>query len=168
MGQIKVDEWKKGDGLLLIEGWARAGLKDEEIAANIGIQRQTLYTWKKKYKDIDDALKKGRAPLHIIVENALLKRALGYDYEEITQERMLDRKTGEYKMVETKRLKKHMPSDITAIIFWLKNRRSSEWNDRKQDIRDIMTEAQESGLIEIQKIEEIDENGGETDTGKRS
>ena len=168
MGRLKYKEWVTEDGLLLIEGWARAGLTDEEISRNIGIDRTTFFDWKKKYADIDHALKKGRAPLHVIVENALLKRALGYEYEEVTQERMLDRKTGEYKMVETKRLKKHMPSDITAIIFWLKNRRSSEWNDRKQDIRDIMTEAQESGLIEIQKIEEIDENGGETDTGKRS
>lgn len=65
-----------------IEGWARDGLTDEQIAQNIGINRDTLYTWKKKYADISDALKRGKQIVDLQVENALLKRALGYEYKE--------------------------------------------------------------------------------------
>lgn len=159
----KWDEWRTPDGLLAIEGWSREGLTNEEIADNIGIARQTFQEWKRKYKDISDALKKGRAPLTIKVENALLKRALGYDYEESVKEMRLDRKTGKYELVETKRLKKHMPPDVTAQIFWLKNRRSDRWCDRKKE--DVDIEAKEGGLIEIQAVQEQFEeeykNGGE-------
>jgi len=86
MAKGKYLEWVTEEGLLLIEGWARDGLTDEQIAYNIGINRDTLYTWKKKYPDISDALKKGKKVVDRQVENALLKRALGYSYEEKTKE----------------------------------------------------------------------------------
>ena len=56
----KYTEWITEEGLLKIEGWARDGLTDEQIADNIGIRRPTLYDWKKKYSDISDALKRVR------------------------------------------------------------------------------------------------------------
>lgn len=82
MAKGKYLEWLTKEGLLKIEGWARDGLTDEQIAENIGIQRQTLYDWKKKYSDISYALKKGKEVIDRQVENALLKRALGYEYTE--------------------------------------------------------------------------------------
>ena len=48
------------EGLLQLESWARDGLTDEQIAANIGITRKTLAEWKNKYGDICDTLKKGK------------------------------------------------------------------------------------------------------------
>lgn len=75
-------EWIEPEGLIKLEGWARDGLTDEQIAQNIGINRDTLYTWKKKYADISDALKRGKEVVDLQVENALLKRALGYEYSE--------------------------------------------------------------------------------------
>ncbi|MDK9899831.1 transposase, partial [Klebsiella pneumoniae] len=80
MAKGKYLEWLTKEGLLKIEGWARDGLTDEQIAEKIGIQRQTLYDWKKKYSDISYALKKGKEVIDRQVENALLKRALGYEY----------------------------------------------------------------------------------------
>ena len=47
----KADEWITKDNLILVEGWAREGLSDEQIAHNIGIVTSTLYVWKTKYKD---------------------------------------------------------------------------------------------------------------------
>ncbi|MCG4280900.1 transposase, partial [Lacticaseibacillus saniviri] len=73
----KYDQWQTPEGLAQLEGWARDGLTDEQIAKNIGIRRTTLYDWKKKYSDISDALKKGKEVVDRQVENALLKRALG-------------------------------------------------------------------------------------------
>lgn len=78
----KYQEWLTDEGLLKLEGWARDGLTDEQIAENIGIQRPTLYDWKNKYSDISDALKRGKEVVDRQVENALLRRALGYSYEE--------------------------------------------------------------------------------------
>lgn len=54
-----------------LEAWARNGLTDEQIAANIGISRSTLNEWKKKYSDISDTLKRGKEVVDIQVENAI-------------------------------------------------------------------------------------------------
>ena len=67
-----------------IEGWARDGLTNEQIAQNIGIKQSTLYDWQKKYSEISEALKRGKDIIDRQVENALLKRALGYQYTEKT------------------------------------------------------------------------------------
>lgn len=83
-GPGKYQQWITEEGLIKIEGWARDGLTDEQIAHNIGIQRTTLYDWKKKHPDISDALKKGKEVIDRQVENALLKRALGFEYTERT------------------------------------------------------------------------------------
>lgn len=100
MAKGKYEYWRTTDGLILLQGWARDGLIDEQIAHNMGIRRTTLYDWKNKYQDINDALKKGKEIVDYEVENALLKRA----------------KQG----------------DVTAQIFWLKNRRPEKWRDKVQ------------------------------------
>ena len=84
-GPGKYHDWITEEGLLKIEGWARDGLTDEQIAHNMGISPSTLYEWKKKYPEISEALKKGKEVVDREVENALLKRALGYEYEEVKQ-----------------------------------------------------------------------------------
>ena len=121
MAKGKYQEWLTPEGLLKIEGWARDGLVDEQIAQNIRISRDTLYAWKKRYPDISNALKRGKEVVDRQVENALLKRALGYTYEEITYEGG----------VETKRVVKEVVPDTTAQIFWLKNRKREAWADRQ-------------------------------------
>lgn len=73
-----------------IEDWARSGLTEEQIAHNMGIRRETLIDWKRKYPNISNTLKKGKEVVDIEVENALLKRALGYKFTEVTKERVID------------------------------------------------------------------------------
>ncbi|MEK1833267.1 helix-turn-helix domain-containing protein [Priestia megaterium] len=58
MAKGKYEKWITEEGLVLLEGWARDGLTDEQIAHNVGVSRSTLNDWKKKYPDISDALKK--------------------------------------------------------------------------------------------------------------
>jgi DNA-binding XRE family transcriptional regulator len=79
MAKAKSDYWLTNEGLILIQGWARDGLTNEQIAQNMGITRQTLNVWSKKYSSISDALKKGKEVVDYAVENALLKNALGGD-----------------------------------------------------------------------------------------
>ena len=93
-------EWIQGDNLLLLQGWARDGLTDEQIAHNIGITTTTLYEWKKKYADFADVLKRTKEVVDREVENALYKAAC--------------------------------EGNITAQIFWLKNRRPNDWRDKRE------------------------------------
>ena len=94
----KIDEWLEQDKLILLEGWARDGLTEEQIANNMGIDRTTLYRWKKENCNINNTLKKGKEVVDFEVENALLKNAL--------------------------------EGNVTAQIFWLKNRKKNEWREK--------------------------------------
>lgn len=76
MAKGKYEKWLKEENLLLLEGWARDGLTDEQIAKNIGITVSTFYEWKKKYPEISESLKKGKEVVDYAVENALLSSAL--------------------------------------------------------------------------------------------
>lgn len=72
----KYERWLEPDGLTLLEGWARDGLTDEQIAHNCGITATTLYDWKNRFTEISEALKKGKEVVDYQVENALLNKAL--------------------------------------------------------------------------------------------
>lgn len=125
MAKGKYQRWLEPDGLLLIEGWAREGLIDEQIAHNMGVAYSTFREWINKFQALSEAVKKGKAPVDLEVENALLKRALGYTYTEVTTE---DSAEGR----KVKRTVKHVLPDTTAQIFWLKNRRPDRWREKQQ------------------------------------
>ena len=142
MANGKYQQWLEPEGLTLLEGWARDGLTDEQIAGNIGINTSTLYDWKNKFPKISKALKKGKEVVDIQVENALLKRALGYDFQETRVEK--SDKDGT-KIIQTL---KHIPADTTAQIFWLKNRRPDKWRDKPEmpGDSDMLKKAKELGI----------------------
>ena len=104
------------DKLILVEGWARDGLTDEQIANNLGISERTFYDYKKKYPQFLQSLKKGKEIIDYEVENALLQNALN--------------------------------GNITAQIFWLKNRKPKYWKD-KVNIED------ESNKETLEKLDEV-------------
>ena len=141
MARGKYEFWLTPEGLIKLEGWARDGLTDEQIAKNIGISRSTLNLWKERYSDISDTLKRGKEVVDRQVENALFKRAVGYMYTEITKE--INPKTG--KLTISKTITKEVAPDTTAQIFWLKNRKPDKWRD-KQNVEDTTA---------IDKLDEI-------------
>lgn len=127
MAKGKYQQWLEPEGLTLLKGWARDGLTDEQIAHNMGVSAATLYNWKREHLEIFEALKKGKEVVDYQVENALLKRALGYDYQEEKVE--ISEKDGK-KVTQTI---KHVPADTTAQIYWLKNRRPDKWRDKPEN-----------------------------------
>lgn len=164
MAQAKYKEWLEEENLIKLEAWARDGLTDEQIANNIGITVRTLYNWKQKYVPIFQSLKRGKEVVDYEVENALLKKALGYEYvEEKTTQKIIDGK----KVIEKTTQKKHQAPDTTAIIYWLKNRKRKVWRDKpdiydiEKDISVIKIEQAQADLdktkAEIQKIRGIAE-----------
>lgn len=108
-----------------IKDWVRNGATDEEVAQRLGINPDTFYSYKKRFSEFSESLKESKEFVDSQVESALLKRALGYDYEETTQER-----NDKGQLVVTKVVHKQVVPDTTAQIFWLKNRRPDKWRDK--------------------------------------
>lgn len=98
-------------GLVLVRGWARDGLIDEQIAHNIGISKATLYDWKNKHPDFLEAIKSSKEVADFEVESALYSKACA--------------------------------GDVTAQIFWLKNRKPDKWRDKTD-----MAVAPSNGVLE--------------------
>lgn len=129
-------------------GFARDGLTDEQIALKMGIGISTFYEWLNKFPELSDAIKKGKAPVDIEVESALLKRALGYDYEEVITE---VEELGEGRQKKhIRKIKKHMPGETAAQIFWLKNRRPGRWRDKVESAPEVANELLQS-LMELER-----------------
>ena len=76
MAKAKYKEWLEPQNLLRIQGWARDGLTEEQIAHNMGISTVTLWEWKKKYANIVNVLKVNKDIADRQVENALYKAAI--------------------------------------------------------------------------------------------
>lgn len=99
-GNGKYKQWLTKEGLIRIQGWARDGLTDEQIAKNMNIGLTTFYEWKKRYPEFRESLKENKDVVDRKVENALLKNALN--------------------------------GNVTAQIFWLKNRKPNEWREKRE------------------------------------
>lgn len=140
-GNGKYKQWLTKEGLIRIQGWARDGLTNNQIAEKIGISKQTFYDWQKRYPDFSDSLKRGKEVIDRKVENALLKRALGYSYDEITEI------TDEKGRTTTKVITKQVIPDTTAQIFWLKNRKPNEWREKREV--EINNEQQSSAMNQL-------------------
>lgn len=123
MAKTTYKDWETEEKILLLQGWARNGLTNEQIASNMDIVVSTLWEWRKKSPKISNALKTGKDEADIQVENALYKAAL--------------------------------EGNTTAMIFWLKNRRSKEWRDKIQ--QEITTESAVKLVIDNNELSDTDE-----------
>lgn len=141
----KYRQWLKPEKLLQLEAWARDGLINEQIAKNIGIKRQTLQVWINSFPAISDAIKKGKEVVDIEVENAMVRRALGYEIEEVKT--VIEQEPNGAKKTRIEKVKKHVAPDVTAQIFWLKNRRRDRWMDNPHRV------SNDNELLELRKKE---------------
>ena len=120
---------------LLAEDYAREGMIDDEIAAALGISPASYYNYQKKHIEFLEAIKKGKAPVDVEAEKALLKRVKGFEYEETQVEYInVPSKKGEKtspKVTVIKKKNKMVIPDVAACIFWLKNRRPKRWRDNQ-------------------------------------
>lgn len=137
MAKGKYHKWLEPDNLTLLKGFARNGYTDEDIAQKMGINVGTLYEWKKRFSEIDEALKKGKDIIDDEIEETLIKSAMGYSYDEVIKELRKNDETDEVEFVVTRVVRKHQPPNVTALIFWLKNRRRDTWRDKisKEDLQ---------------------------------
>ena len=132
-------EWITEEGLAKVKNFAAIGLIGKQIAQNIGINHTTLYDWMQKFPELAEAIRDGRKVMDEQVENSLLKRALGYQFEEKFWGNNQD---GE--MVVVKKVLKYQAPDVTAQIFWLKNRQPKLWRDK------VEIQSEHSGTISVE------------------
>lgn len=105
----------------------KSGATVEEIGKAFNISTSTIYKYKKEKKEFSDAFAHGRAKVIIDIKGALLKKALGYDYEEEKRVGRKD-KDGE-NIILIEKYKRHSPPSETAAAMLLRNY-DSEWLDR--------------------------------------
>lgn len=100
----------------------RAAYTDYEVGKEFGVTPMTISRWISEDPVFAEALQIGRDLADRRVEQALFHRAVGYTYpsEEI--------KVVEGAVVRVPVLK-HVEPNMTAMVFWLKNRRPDLWRD---------------------------------------
>lgn len=142
-----VEFWLGVEGQALLSSWARAGLGLSEIAEKIGITCRTLSAWITKYPKIRERVYSSRQIIDAKVEEAILKKALGF---ETTEVRHVTKANGDE---ETTSVTKLVPPDISACSMWLKNSCPEKWGDRD--------DADNSKVDEILSRLDMDAEGGD-------
>lgn len=134
-----VGEWLTNEGLTALAGFARRGLTNKQIAEDvIGTSQSVLYEWIKRYPEIAEALKKGKINPDVQVENALYLSALGQTVKVKKpmkiKKRILrnDRTVSEEEEIVIVEEEQYIKPDVTAQIFWLKNRLPDRWRNTEK------------------------------------
>ena len=123
---------KKGfDPLWTLQAAAyyHAGIKKEDIAQALGITLREMQIFCRRYPAFGRAVDSGK--LDDPVEEALLRRAIGFRQTETVEEDIVDKNTGTVTENCKKRtVTKEIAPDVRALLFWLKNRRPDRWKER--------------------------------------
>ena len=151
----KYAKWLEPENLILIEGWSRNGLTQEDIAHNMGIALTTLKDWCKKHAPISAAIKNGKVVADLRMENALYQRGLGG----IREVKKTFKLKHTYYDAQGRKCEKeelatgidevYIPGDTAAQIYWLKNRKPEEWRDKRNVEQKV--EFENDGFLEALK-----------------
>lgn len=112
-----------------IERWVTEGITEKQICKNLDIAVSTFYEYKKKYPELQKALKRKKQIFITEIVNALAKRAKGFEYEE-TKTYIKKNADGEETVYQEK-TKKYYPPDVAACSILLKNKDVDENNKAK-------------------------------------
>ena len=127
-----VDEWRTPMRLELLKCWAR-DFSLTEVAQKIGVSIQTLKAWRDRYPDIEEAIREGKEIIDYRVENALLKRALGYTTTDVKTIISPPDKNGN-RAIRVEKTEKEIPPDTVAIMAWLNNRKPDQWKRNRDNV----------------------------------
>jgi len=100
------------------------GATDRDLAEFFEVTTVTIWRWQARYPEFCAALHRAKDAADDRVERSLYARATGYTFD---SEKLFMTKDGE---VIREQIIEHVPPDVTACIFWLKNRCASEWRDK--------------------------------------
>jgi len=117
-----------------IRDWCMQGKTNENMCELLGISPDSWYTYMKEHDELNVIVSAGKAVIDNQVENAVLKSALGFEYEEIKT--IIEEDRNGKKRTRIEKVRRYMPPNASAQAFWLKNRKKDEWGDRKEIIFD--------------------------------
>lgn len=138
--KIDYQRWLTVEGLEAIQGWRQRGLSLEEVAKNMKMSTSSLIAFRKREPLIDEILKKDGDFANANVENALYKRACGFS-KFVTEEKL----TKDGDIIELKK-EQYFPPDTSSMIFWLTNKLSNIWQNRKT--QDSKISIEDDGLAD--------------------
>jgi hypothetical protein len=129
---------------VLARALAREGYTDEEISGRLEppVSVATLNRWKVEHPEFRESLNEGKATVDARVEESLLRRALGFTGTETRLEAKADESGRPLRGGRVIKTTKEVPPDVTACIYWLKNRKPRSWRDR----HDVSPEANKEGV----------------------
>jgi transposase-like protein len=119
---------------------AEFGADNVKLAKALGVHDSTVKKWKRDYPEFKEQVLKGKDEFDSReVESSLLKRALGYKYDEVRKEEItlvMGRGKGKIELpaIKTTTTTKQVAPDVVAQIFYLKNRQPERWKDMRQEI----------------------------------
>lgn len=142
--------WLSETGLALIKGWRKNGVTTKKIYSEfVGVSATGWANWFRESAELRDALHTGKEAADLSVEEALYRRATGYDYEERTHELV------EGELVLTKIVTKHVAPDVKAILHWLFNRKPGQWRSVQEPLEQTKyTETVKSILVAMKEVAE--------------
>ena len=111
------------------------GATNDQLSDFFHISGSTLDKWIAEKPEFSGALKEGKARADSEVADSLYNRALGYEVMEQQAIKVRDGKDsngGIIERVEIVEVKRFVPPDTTACIFWLKNRQPELWRDKTE------------------------------------
>jgi len=146
--------WLSEDGCTLIAGWRRNGIPLTTIATEyVGVSKTAFWGWYKQSEELRRACAVAKDIADSNVEDALYRRAVGYDYWEEVWELI----EGEVRL--TRKFKKHMPPDTKAIMQWLFNRRPDIWRAQQEPLEQTQyVETVKNILVAMKEVAESGED----------
>lgn len=139
--KYEIDDHKE-----VILSMLRKGATDGQISLYLNISEVTYYKIKGEYVVFAELIKEGRHKSVAMVENALFKRATGYEFEEKTTEVKINA-DGVGTTTYIKKTNKHIAPDMGAMAFYLKNRASEDWKDKQDHKHSFEDDGSELVLI---------------------
>jgi len=115
------------------------GATDKDLADFFEVCEATVNNWKQSSPEFLESIKGGKRVADSEIASKLYERARGAEWVEsqafkVKKVRYKDgKRVSEDEEVVMVPVQRAVPPDTTACIFWLKNRKSSEWRD-KQDV----------------------------------
>lgn len=156
--KTRIDDLFNEDTLILIEGLARDGYTNQDIAGRLGIDPSVLYNAKRRRPEINAAINRGKQVVDYKVENALLKSALGYRTKETKVTTVMRYGKVVEEQIET--LEKEVPPNSISCQVWLYNRCPDKWKRN----RDKLLEDEEEATIQVTVKRATDDSEDENET----
>lgn len=132
------------------------GFTDDQLAKFFSVKKSTINNWKREHEQFLDSVTRGKAVADGEVAASFFKRATGYEFTEVTFEKIDGKAALEITPTELittdaykkKVVTKHLPPDAGAALNWLRNRQKKLWRDKDDFNPDKFSDQQLQQVID--------------------